>query len=170
MKENHYLGARLTLLAWNLESIVMIVMLCHDGHDSFQWWSSQGKKIGRILQNGVKALCFAHMLPCILSECFQAHRQLIKVSWDYGYLSGQKCSQRSIVSAQSSCFNFKTISVTDFNSPGITNLCFSWPDYGYCYSLRQSKYLNGPDRSSWSIVLVRKITTDADYQKNSLTL
>ena len=50
------------------------------------------------------------------------------------YLSGRKCSQsvplvnqRRIVSAQNSCFNFKTISVTDFNTPGITNFCFSWP-------------------------------------------
>ena len=33
--------------------------------------------------------------------------------------------QRSIVSAQSSCFNFKIISVTDFNSPGITNFVFT---------------------------------------------
>ena len=44
----------------------------------------------------------------------------------------------------------------------------AWPDYmanyrnmgsvprctGYCYSLRESKCLNEPDRSSWSIVLV----------------
>jgi len=108
-----------------------------------------------MLQNGVKAWCFAHMLPCtmILSECFQAHRQLIKVSWDYGYLSGRKCSQMSIVSAQSSCFNFKTISVTDFNSPRITNLCFSWPNRLIMDIViasgnpSQGKCFNGPDRS-----------------------
>ena len=41
---------------------------------------------------------------------------------------------------------------------------FSMNKYGYCYSLRESKYLNGPDMSSWSIVLVRKITIDVDYK------
>ena len=96
-------------------------------------------------------------------------RQQIKVSWDQGYLSGRKCSQRSIVSAQSSFFNFKTISVTDFNSPGITNLCFPWPNYGYCYSLRESKCLNGPNRSFWSIVLVWKIAIVVDYNNNNKT-
>ena len=74
-------------------------------------------------------------------------RQHIKVSWDQGYLSGQKCSLTSILSAQSSCFNFKTMLVTYFHSAGITNLCFPWPNYGYCYSLRESKCLNGPNRS-----------------------
>ena len=92
-------------------------------------------------------------------------RQQINVSWDMGYLSGQKSTKRSIVSAQSSCFNFKTISVTDLNSPGITNLCFPWPDYGYCYSIRESKSLNEPNRSFWSIVLVWKIIIDVDYKK-----
>ena len=97
-------------------------------------------------------------------------RQYIKVSWDLGYLSDRKCSQSSTVSAQSSCFNFKTISVTELNNPGITNLCFPWPSYGYCYSIRESKCLNGPDRSSWSIVLVWKITNDVDYPKSSFKL
>ena len=72
-------------------------------------------------------------------------RQQIKVSWDYGYLSRRKCSRRSTVFAQSSCFNFKTISVTDFNSPGIINFHFPWPNYGYCYSLRQLKGLAHAD-------------------------
>ena len=79
-------------------------------------------------------------------------RQQINVS--LGVTFRPKGTQRSIVSAQSSCFNFKTISVTDFNSAGITDLCFPWPDYGYCYSFRESKCLNGPNRSFWSIVLV----------------
>ena len=48
-------------------------------------------------------------------------RQQIKISWYYGYAPGRKWSQSNIVSAQSSCFNFKTISVSDFKSPGITN-------------------------------------------------
>ena len=105
---------------------------------------------------------FAHLKrPNCSKHCF---RQQIKVSWHSGYLSGRKCS-RSTVPDRISCFSFKTISVTDFNSSGITNVWFLWPNYGYCYSLRKSKYLNGPDRSFWSIVLVCKITNDVDYQR-----
>ena len=111
-------------------------------------------------------LC-GHVYIAWPNYCNHCCRQQIKVSWDWGYLSGRKCSQGGIVSAQSSCFNFKTISETDFNSPGITNFCFSWPNYGYRYSL---KCLNGPDRSSWSIVLVWKITNDVDYPKSSFKL
>ena len=92
-------------------------------------------------------------------------KEQIKVSWDKGYLSGRTCSQGSIASAQSSCINFKTISVSNVNCLGITNLCFPWPNYTYCYSLMESKCLNGPNKSSWSIV----ITIDADYQ-NKLVL
>ena len=102
--------------------------------------------------------------PNYSNHCY---RQQMRVSWDMGYLSGHKCSQRSIVCAQSSCFNFESISVIYFNSPGMTNESFLWPNYGYCYSLRQSKCLNGPNRSSWSLVLVWKITTDVDYQNKN---
>ena len=45
-------------------------------------------------------------------------------------------------------------------------MCFPWANYGYCYSLRESKCLNGLDRSSWSIVLVWKITIDVNYHNN----
>ena len=75
-------------------------------------------------------LC-GHVYIAWPNYCNHCCRQQIKVSWDWGYLLGRKCSQGGIVSAQSSCFTFKTILVTDLNSLGITNLCFPWPNYRY---------------------------------------
>ena len=43
-------------------------------------------------------------------------RQQIKVSWDMEYIPGRKWSQSNTVSAQSSCLNSKTISVSGFKS------------------------------------------------------
>jgi len=98
-------------------------------------------------------------------------RQQIEVSWDQWYLLDPKSFQRNIVSTQGSCINFETILVTYFQfSRGILTLCFPWPYYGYCYSLRESKCLDGLNRSFWSIMLVWKITIDVDYPQNCFKL
>ena len=89
-------------------------------------------------------------------------RQQIKACWDEGYLSGRKCPRvtlylpkvHALISKQ---FQYQILKVLGLQ------MCFPWPNYANCYSLRECKYLNGPGRSSWSIELVLKIATDADY-------